>query len=388
MPFSQWDDIAYSSDLSLFVAIGGIGRVDGGFVVTSTDGVTWTTQSGAAHNNWNRVAWLPPSDANGFVGRFVCGAWGGGTLSPAVFGYSNDGTSWTIPSFSDNISGVTGFAYSPELKLMVASLDHSPGALGDPGVYTTVDGITWTGRTTPPIHFRDVVWSSELGLFAAVGDATSDGTWPQVATSPDGVTWTARSCPIGQWQSVAWSPSLGLFVAVGMDSKGVLYAGDLRGVVLSAEAAIESAIMTSPDGITWTAVMPPPKMDLFSVAWSPTRGIFMATGRCREPGPTIEGFPSGILTSHDGVTWTLQPAPTLTTFDTAPVQTVTNTSWFGTRVLWVPALGKFISVVNTEVTNHFNLDTRNYAAAMTDGVEAASVTKYFLYQIRTVTYAP
>ena len=47
------------------------------------------------------------------------------------------------------------------------------------------------------------------------------GTGNRVMTSPDGVTWTARSSAADYaWVSVCWSKEVGLFVAVAVNGTG------------------------------------------------------------------------------------------------------------------------------------------------------------------------
>src|SRR6185503_21212995 len=72
---------------------------------------------------------------------------------------------------------------------------------------------TWTIRTSAVDNsWRDVTWSPQLGLFAAVAQS---GTGDRVMTSPDGITWTARVSAVDtSWQSITWSPQLGLFATV------------------------------------------------------------------------------------------------------------------------------------------------------------------------------
>ena len=51
----------------------------------------------------------------------------------------------------------------------------------------------------------------------------STGTGNRVMTSPDGITWTARtSAADNAWRSVCWSPELSLFVAVAESGTGGL----------------------------------------------------------------------------------------------------------------------------------------------------------------------
>ena len=80
----------------------------------------------------------------------------------------------------------------------------------------------------------DVSWVS-----VAYGNGTfvavaNDGTGDHVMTSHDGIAWTARTAPDGDWGAVAYGN--GLFVAVS-----------------DALAPTPYRVITSPDGITWTA---------------------------------------------------------------------------------------------------------------------------------------
>ena len=115
-----------------------------GVIVVSqatADGITWTSRTSAADNNWRSVAY-------------------GNGLWVAV---SESGT-------------------------------------GTNRVMTSADGITWTIRTAA----SDNNWNSVAygnGLFVAV---SYTGTSNRVMTSPDGITWTSRtSAADNEWVSVA-----------------------------------------------------------------------------------------------------------------------------------------------------------------------------------------
>lgn len=99
--------------------------------------------------------------------------------------------------------------------------------------------------------------------------AVSSNGSNRVMTSTDGITWTARSAPASVWFSVTYGN--GLFVAVA--------------------AVGTDRIMTSPDGVTWT-----PRGSTTD-AWQSIaygNGTFAAVGT----GPT-----NTVMTSTDAVTW-------------------------------------------------------------------------------------
>ncbi len=105
----------------------------------------------------------------------------------------------------------------------------------------------------------------------AVGDVYTGPGQGAIITSPDGITWTARTSGIARKiNDVAFNGNI--FVAVGQST---------------------GFILTSPDGITWTIRSDGVYSSLFGADWG--NGLFIVTGAAGE-----------ILTSPDGVTWTQQ----------------------------------------------------------------------------------
>ncbi len=208
--------ITWSSELRLFVAVGGNGNSgDATFISTSPDGTTWTTQSdpfSASFRSANCVTWSPQ------LGLFLLGA------DSTLLATSPDGALWT-PHTSGYSAGnaVSAAAWSPALGLFVIG---SGGA----GVRHSSDGINWFAASASVSDVIALTWSPELGLFLAgrLGAVT-----PRIATSPDGDTWSTHTSTMftSSVSAVAWSASLGLFVAAGTSGK----------------------LATSPDGTNWTA---------------------------------------------------------------------------------------------------------------------------------------
>jgi predicted RecA/RadA family phage recombinase len=134
---------------------------------------------------------------------------------------------------------------------------------------TSLDGITWTSRTSP----ADNSWGSVTygnGLFVAV---SSDGT-NRVMTSPDGITWTlGTAAAVNAWYGVTYGN--GLFVAV-------------------AGTGLGNRVMTSPDGITWSSRTSASNKIWYSVTYG--NGLFVAV--------TWAGSGNRVMTSPDGITWT------------------------------------------------------------------------------------
>jgi hypothetical protein len=201
---------------------------------------------------------------------------------------------WSLSPTNDN--QWNSVVWSPELGLFAAvAFDATANC-----VMTSPDGYTWTPRVTNTNIWFGIAWSPKLGLFAAV---SATGSTNRVMTSPDGITWTTRTTNDNNWRDIAWSPELGLFAAV-------------------SDTGATNRVMTSPDGITWT---PQTTNDNSwrSITWSRELGLFAAT--------SITGTSDRVMTSPDGVNWT--------------TRTTNNNSW--RDVEWSPKLGLFVAVSST-----------------------------------------
>lgn len=162
-------------------------------------------------------------------------------------------------------------------------------------------------------------WESRTGsdgssLWIAVAWAQSLGLLAavavggQVMTSPDGVTWTARtSAAANFWRDICWSPELTLFVAV--SDTGT------------------NRVMTSPDGIVWTSRSAAAANLWQGVAWSPGLMLFVAV--------STDGA-SRVMTSPDGIAWTSRTA-------------ASALSW--QKVAWSPSLSLFAAVASDAGTS-------------------------------------
>lgn len=219
-----WTSVAYAG--TQFVAVGSSGTDR---AMTSTDGLTWTLQSGlstagyqavthsddtyvavgqqwAAHSNdgvtWTEVN-IDPVDANQWRSvahgddTFVALNYNTGTSIPVMT--SNDGVTWTQRTSGINVEQWNGITYAAGIFVAV-------GSSGAQRVMTSSDGVNWTGQTAPGSEvWRAVTYAD--GQFVAVGHSGA------VMTSPDGMTWTGQiSGNSGIWRSVISGPQL---VAVG-----------------------------------------------------------------------------------------------------------------------------------------------------------------------------
>ncbi len=199
----SWESVTYGE--GLFVAVSSnAAALDigiGDHVMTSPDGVTWTSR-GTPSQNWMAVTY---GDGQ-FVAVGIVGSGKRVMTSP-------DGITWTSRTSAADKQWQS-VTYGNGLFVAVANYAPSSGSGGL--VMTSPDGITWTSRNATGDHGWFSVTFGD-GLFVAV--SYSPGTGNQVMTSPDGVNWTSRtSAADNSWTSVTYGD--GLFVAVAESGTG------------------------------------------------------------------------------------------------------------------------------------------------------------------------
>lgn len=281
--FTPFDNALVSGTKSYWSTNANFNATTGAY---SASGTVWTSRTSVADNDWRGVAWSPT------LRLFVAVAFTGTNRVMR----SSDGISWT------GVSGDTGdwsdVIWVPELSMFVAVAQG-----GTDYVMTSTDGSTWTTRTVPAMAWYRVRWSPQLRLLVAVAVS---GTGGCVMTSPDGVTWTQRNSVdnTAAWRALEWSPELGMFVS--------LSAGGGLG-------------QYSTNGTSWTQFS---VSDLLweSIAWSSELGIFVAS-------------PAGsnvFATSTTGLSWTTRSAPV---------------AHLGRSVIWIPEWRLFVAVSSTDNAN-------------------------------------
>lgn len=327
-------DVAYSHDLSLFVACGS------GMLYSSSDGINWSSINiaGESANLWSAIKWIPQRNI------FITVAQLSGSPTSNRYMISRNGIDWSkhistslgsswyrisyslslnklillssVSSFIAVVSDATTYSevintvnylstntiitgtaanYNTESKSWT-SIVWSPQlsrfvAVGSSIIMYSSDGNEWLPSFSSDINkiWQSVCWSSELNLFVAVSSSGSK----RVATSSNGIDWVTRlsSDETSAWQSVCWSAELSLFVSI-------------------ANAGTVARAMTSVDGINWTSRT----IDIVSawrtVKWIPSLSIFMAG--------SYQGT-NKIATSINGINWTLRTTPSAVwDFDYSP----------------------------------------------------------------------
>ena len=120
-------------------------------------------------------------------------------------------------------------------------------------------------------------------------------------------------------------------------------------------AGTANRVMTSPDGVNWT-LRTSPGNNWYGVAWSPALGLFAAVAG--------SGAGNRVMTSSDGITWTSRPSPA---------------DNFWRAIAWSPELGLFAAV---------STDGANRVMTSPDGVTWTLRPATATVQWRAITWSP
>jgi len=211
---------------------------------------------------------------------------GGGNTSGIRL--SADGVNWTSPTDTTDIAASParwGYQIATDGDIVVAcSSDFS----GLSFIYSEDGGDTWLKAVTEPVggdydYYLAVAWCPGFGdgLFVASG-ADGDTGYRKIATSPDGKNWTlVYTGEIAEW----WG-------------EGIAYSPELNRCVVFSSGGVGRVMLYSDDGIAWNEASYPvvPDYDLGKALWSSRVGLFIVTGYQST---------RGVLTSPDGITWSL-----------------------------------------------------------------------------------
>jgi hypothetical protein len=168
--------------------------------MTSSNGINWTLRTAAAANEWFSIVWS--AELSIFVAVSRTGTGNRVMTSP-------DGINWTTRSSED--SDWYSVTWSPELYLFVAVANG-----GTNQVMTSSDGITWTARSVLSAGWQKVIWAPEISIFMAVSTSdviitSHDGIlWRSRSVLPTG----------GIHRTLAWSPEISAFIIAAASGLG------------------------------------------------------------------------------------------------------------------------------------------------------------------------
>jgi hypothetical protein len=289
---NQWIGLVWARELGLLVAVARTGGTT--CVMTSADGINWTTRAAARANSYESITWAPQLGLLVAVSSNGSGALG--NVDRVMT--STDGITWVSRTASPS-TGWYSITWAAELGLLVAVGDLGTGNR----VMTSANGINWTTRrSAADLRWRSVTWAPEIRLLVATAES---GTGNRVMTSPDGINWTTRlSAANLSWFNVIWTKELSLFVAV------------------SGDGGTGNRVMTSADGINWTTRLSAADAAWHSTVWIPELGLLTTVSFGGSSGARV-------MTSTDGINWSLRPTPA-------------DNGWVS--IVWAKELGMLVSV--------------------------------------------
>ncbi|PPL00412.1 MBG domain-containing protein [Parapedobacter indicus] len=240
-PEGQWNSVAYGNGLFVAVAYGGTNRV-----MTSPDGVNWTARTVPESNAWQDITFGD--------GKFVAVAQDGTNRVMT----STDGVNWDAhPASEDRTWRSVTYGNG---KFVAVAFEGGEGN----HVMVSENGTDWTSVLAHKGYWLSVTYGA--GQFVAVSIYGSN----YVMTSPDGENWTVQTPETtGQWVAVTYGADR--FVAVSDDGKAMISTDGANWSVENTHGGIwmdvtygegqfvavsrhgDNYVMTSPDGINWTA---------------------------------------------------------------------------------------------------------------------------------------
>lgn len=385
------DGVNYTAiDLSSYLAI----NVTGVYYVAASN--RWIFYGSGDNVNPGGNAFVYTSDFSTFttkVGNFfmldmasdgttLVGAGYGNTSSGGLMYSSNAGVTWT------NVAGTSG---TSNIFVKIKYANSKFVAVGQTGIWSSSDGVTWTQQVAA-IQMRDVNYESGVGWMAV-------GTSSNVYTSSDAVTWTSRTSAVtvtGRtfyrcfYLNSAWRLFGDFAYQLYSTNNGVSWdrtapapgATDGTGYSIANGKlhTVNVVISSSPDGVNWSASniyngIPSTNTGRMyqlggicyftgtsgsicsadnGVTWQPLRHVTATTsgqnmiayngsGVWAMAVAPINGAPTGIYSSTDGITftkvtdlWTLLAA-SLTNASTPLALTYVDGAWY--MVVGAPAAG-------------------------------------------------
>jgi hypothetical protein len=189
----------------------------GWYILSSPDGITWTTRASGAQAAFGALGYGGSSVGFTFVSSYNSGP----SFTPIVE-TSADGITWTASTTAGAINvSINSVTYGNSMFVAVGG-----------GIYTSSDGAAWTQQSLPA--GSNGLSAVAFGNGTFVADDSSNGT--ASVTSTNGINWSRHVLNI---------PNGTQFGSVIVFGNGAFYS---------------SGWSTSTDGVTWSA--PPPAPDL------------------------------------------------------------------------------------------------------------------------------
>lgn len=325
-----------------------------GYLSKSTDTIVWTNPSLPSNVSYSgspiisSATYISP---NTYLG-------GSFTFKNAPIQRSTNGTSWAIQPLSSGMNGISyGITWANATWFALGSFTQTSwGTLARGPIITSKDGITWSTLISIPLtdpivvaavatipvkpadtltYYIDATLYSMVyngSIYVATGtislEVTLNGSpitpifLGTLLTSTDGINWTIR-VPL----STSATGSLGKMVAW----NGIRFVA--TGIWISNTPAVLAFLISSSDGINWSASQP------FSNSQADIGNSIAWNGYLWVVGGSFNGYI--FSSSTDGITWS-------TPFTQSQIQ-IKSIVWNGSRFI---AVGSLNATTNTFTSNN------------------------------------
>lgn len=233
------------------------------YVLTSTDGQTWTSRSTTTNGQWHKPVW---SGAIWVITSLV---------STQAIITSTDGTTWTYRATALPSTTPWGSPVYAGSIWMVTPNNLNSSSQNSTAFATSTDGITWTARTFPVATYAWTPKYLNNNLWVIAGNPNALG---YILTSADGTTFTQKILASAIWD-VQYADGVYVASTIFVGSTGYVY--------------------TSNDGMSWAQTL---TGSYFCPAvYSAALGLWVVF-----PGYNSTTF----YTSTDAISWTARALPT------------------------------------------------------------------------------
>ena len=305
--------VAWSQELTRFVAVGISVVPSGNCIAYSSDGITWTAvpSSGTLFSSGVfAVAFGGPTGQKKFVAVGNVGS------TRSAFAYSTDGITWTAAAGSNLSTSASSFLWSSTQNIWLVGTNP---ANGNNSYAYSFDGMVWYGGGSTPIGgpFSRIAYG--LNTFVGGGTAsTQDGAlgyapeetinatgdfrwvgvgWNTLATSDDGGL---------TWNGVHWSTTMSTCFTLAYNSTSNRW---LAGGSSSNAPTVTAVAYSDDNGLNWNNFA----NALYGVKWVPRLNKFIAVSHNNIKAPSV------IATSTDGVDWIWDNTGTVNTLNLSNV---------------------------------------------------------------------